>query len=470
MHPNIYLIIAMAFAAATFLTTFISMVKRYKRCPSDQVLVIFGKVGKGADGSTQHAKCIHGGAAFVWPIIQGYQFMSLSPIQISVDLKGALSKQNIRIDVPSNFTVGVSTDPSIMQNAAERLLGSDHHQIQKMAEDIILGQLRLTVATMDIEEINSDRDKFYSNISQNVEKEIQKIGLRLINTNITDIKDAAGYIEALGKEAAAKAVNDAKISVAQKTRDGEIGQANAQREQAIGLAEADKEKRVKIAAANAIAITGENESKASVAASDADYKVKKAEADRLSLAAQQVASAKAQEESYAAEKLAEDARADKERATQRAGEIVRAETDKAKVIIAAAAIAEQTRELARGEADAILAKKTAEAEGIFKILSKQAEGFKQMVEAAGSSQAAVQMMIVDQMESLVGLQTEAIKNIKIDKITVWDGGNGATPNFIKGMMGSLPPLQEVFKSAGMDLPEWLGKPSEPLKLVEPPKD
>lgn len=463
MNANIYIIVALVIAATIFFTTFISMIKRYKRCPSDRVLVIFGKVGKSADGSTQHAKCIHGGASFVWPIIQGYQFLDLSPIQISVDLKGALSKQNIRIDVPSNFTVGISTEPSIMQNAAERLLGSDHKQIQKMAEDIILGQLRLTVATMDIEEINSDRDKFYSNISQNVEKEIQKIGLRLINTNITDIKDAAGYIEALGKEAAAKAVNDAKVSVAQKNRDGEIGQANAQREQSVGLAEADREKRIKIASANAVAITGENESKAAIAASDADFLVKKAEADRLALAAHQVANAQALQESYAAERLAEDARADRERASQKAGEIVRAETDKEKVIIAAAAVAEQTRELARGEADAILLRKTAEAKGEYEVLSKQAEGFEKMVKAAGSAQAAIQMMVVDQIETLVGLQTEAIKNIKIDKVTVWDGGNDATPNFLKGMMGSLPPLQEVLKSAGMNLPEWLGKPSDNVK-------
>ena len=159
--------------------------RRYKRCPSDRILVVYGKVGKNRAGMTQTAKCIHGGAAFIWPIIQDFQFLSLTPLQIEVDLRNALSRQNIRVNVPSKFTVGISTEPDVMQNAAERLLGLSVDHIQTLAEDIILGQLRLTIATMDIEEINADRDKFYANISNNVGEEIKKLGLKLINTNIT---------------------------------------------------------------------------------------------------------------------------------------------------------------------------------------------------------------------------------------------------------------------------------------------
>ena len=131
------------------------VLSRYKKCPSDKIMVIYGKVGNNKDGSSRSAKCIHGGASLVIPVIQAYQYMDLTPISISVDLKNALSRQNIRIDVPSRFTVGISTEPTIMQNAAERLLGLRPAEVQELAKDIIFGQLRLVVATMNIEEINS---------------------------------------------------------------------------------------------------------------------------------------------------------------------------------------------------------------------------------------------------------------------------------------------------------------------------
>ena len=216
---------------------------RIKTCPSDKVLVVHGKIGKNKDGTYRSAKCMHGGVTLVVPFLQKYTFLDLTPLSISVDLKSALSKQNIRIDVPSIFTVGISTDPAIMQNAAERLLGLTLQNISELAKDIIFGQLRLVIATMDIEEINADRDKFLDAVSRNVEGELKKIGLKLINVNVTDISDESGYITALGKEAAAKAINDAKVSVAEEDRKGSVGQANAKMQERISVAEAESAAR-----------------------------------------------------------------------------------------------------------------------------------------------------------------------------------------------------------------------------------
>jgi len=387
----------------TLLLVFLS---RYRRCPSDRILVIYGKVSKGADGS-QSSKCIHGGAAFVWPVIQQYEFMDLTPISINVDLRNALSKQNIRVDVPSRFTVGISTESGIMQNAAERLLGLKLNEIEELAKDIIFGQLRLVVATMDIEEINTDRDKFLEAVSRNVETELKKIGLRLINVNVTDIMDESGYIEALGKEAAAKAINDAKKSVAEKDRDGSIGQA-----------EAKKDERIRVAAANSIAIEGENQARVTIAQSESTKRQREAEALREATASEKVQSALALKEAYESEKEAELARAMKAKATQEADIIVQAEIDKRRLEIAAEAVAEQSRLKARGEADAIYAKMEAQARGNLEILSKQADGFNRMVEAAGSSDDAVRLLIADKLEELVKVQVEAVKNLKIDKVTV----------------------------------------------------
>nr|MCR4593411.1 flotillin family protein [Bacteroidaceae bacterium] len=158
------------------------LANRYRKCPADKILVIYGS----GNGGKKSANCVHGGGAFVWPVIQDYAYMSLTPIGIDANLTNALSRQNIRVDVPCRFTVGISTDPEYMNAAAERLLGQSANQIQEMARDILFGQLRLVIATMSIEELNSDRDKFLEAITANVEVELKKIGLKLINVNVTD--------------------------------------------------------------------------------------------------------------------------------------------------------------------------------------------------------------------------------------------------------------------------------------------
>ena len=451
MFDSIFGMILVCVIVLIVFSLLVFIIKRYKKCPSDRVMVIYGKVGSNKDGTTRSAKCIHGGAAFIWPVIQAYEFLDLTPMSISVDLENALSRQNIRINVPSRFTVGVSTEPGVMQNAAERLLGLKLQEIQELAKDIIFGQLRLVIATMDIEEINTDRDKFLEAVSRNVEGELKKIGLRLINVNVTDISDESGYIDALGKEAAAKAINDAKKNVAERDRDGSIGEANARKDQ-----------RVQVAQADATAIQGENAAKVEVAMSNAQRREKEAEATRIATAAEKIAAAQALEEAYAAEQKAEEARAQREKATQEADVIVRTEIDKRRMELEAEAEAEQIRRKARGEADAILAKMQAEAQGAQEILLKQADGLRQIVSAAGgNADSAVRLMLADKMEELMRIQVDAVKNIKIDKVTVWDGGEGrdgktATAGFVSGLMKSIPPINEMFDMAGMQLPQFLG--------------
>ena len=456
---TIFLVLAIVLILVSFIVWVCS---RYKKCPSDKIMVVYGSIGKNKDGTNRSAKCIHGGAAFIVPVIQSYQYLDLTPISMNVDLKNALSKQNIRINVPSRFTVGISTEPGVMQNAAERLLGLKLVEIQELAKDIVFGQLRLIIATMDIEEINSDREKFLLAVSKNVEIELKKIGLRLINVNVTDITDESGYLNALGKEAAAKAVNDAKKSVAEQNRDGEIGQANAQQEQ-----------RVQVAAANAAAIEGENTARVAVAQSEAVRREREAESLRQATAAEAVQAARAKQEAYAAQQEAERQRAQLEKATQHADIIVKAEIAKEQAEIDAEAEAEVIRRKARGEADAIFAKMEAEAKGQQEILTRQAEGMRQIVDAAGGdADSAVKLLIAEKLEDLVAIQVEAVKNIKIDKVTVWDSGQNAdgqnsTAGFISGMMKAVPPLNELFKQAGMELPELLGKDLTEVPVAEP---
>ncbi|MHC4915320.1 MAG: flotillin family protein, partial [Planctomycetota bacterium] len=444
--------------AALLFSTFLLYATRYKRCPSDKILVVYGKVGRG-----QSAKCIHGGAMLVWPLIQDYSYMSLTPITINIPLRNALSLQNIRIDVPSTFTVGISTEPGIMQNAAERLLQLRFSEIEGMAREIIFGQLRLTVASLTIEQINQDRESFLASIRKNVEPELNKIGLYLINVNITDITDESGYIEALGKKAAAEAINKAKVDVAQQEKLGAVGQAEANKVKVVRVAqneaEADKGKKqaeadrpIYVQGQEAEAIDGENVAKANIADYNATLASKQAAAMQKGEVAKREALVEIQKAQY---------RAEQERLN--AEEVVRREIEKRKMVIDAQATAERAREEARGEADAILFKYEAEAKGVKQVLDAKAEGYRSLVSGAGDSKGAATLLMIEKIEEVVAMQVEAIRNLKIDKVTVWDsaggeGGKGSsTANFVSSLIKSLPPIHDVAGMAGVELPGYLGK-------------
>ena len=440
--------------------------QRYKRCPPDQIMVIYGRTERTADGRPKPSKTLHGGASLVWPLIQDYAYISLKPMTINIDLRGALSLQNIRINVPSTFTIGVSTEPSIMANAAERLLGFRVEDIEEMAKEIIFGQLRLTVATLTIEQINQDRDSFLELIQKNVGQEMRKVGLYLINVNIADITDESDYIESIGKKAASTAVEQARVDVANAQRDGAIGQAEADRTREIQVAQntaeaekgrkaAEADQRVYVEQQEAMAVGGENAAQAEIARANADLSEAEASAKQRA----DVATANAEAE------IAK-AKYEEEEQTLRASEIARETIAKQQVEIAAEAEAERQRRIARGEADAILAKYEAEAEGVQKVLEAKAQGYSNLVSSAsGDPKAAATLLMVEKIEAMVSAQTEAIRNLKIDKITVWDSGNdkdgnSATSNFVSSLVQSLPPIHDVAKMSGVELPDYLGSMTE----------
>ena len=473
---------------------------RYKKCPSNEIMVVYGYIR-----GERSAKTYHGGGAFIWPVIQSYQYMSLEPMQLKVDLRGALAANNIRINVPSTFTVALDTEPAMMNTAAIRLLGMSQPDIEELASEIIFGQLRLVVAQMEIEEINKDRETFEKNIRVFVGKELRTVGLNLINVNIRDITDEANYIQNLSEEATARARKEAEISIAAQDRESQVGVARENQAKDIGIAEASRERDIQVADAQAEAVkkqkTIEANRRASVAGDEARAQVaeasslaegtkgaKAAEADqRIYVKERESEAVKGENESQAkiadanaelavvraeatqrgevADREAEvaiqqaQAKAEKERLT--AAEVVREQIDRQKIEIAAGAEAEKTRQEAQGVADAILAKYEAEAKGIRQLLDSKAVGYQSLVKGCGGdARAGATFLMTEKIEEIVTLQTEAIKNIKIDKITVWDSGgsNGgsSTSNFMSNLIKSLPPLHEVAGMAGVELPDYLG--------------
>lgn len=435
----------------------LSAAARYKKCPSNKVLVKYGNVGK-----DKSALPIHGGATFVWPLVQAYEFLDLTPMTTDINLTKALSNQNIRIDIPSRFTFGISTKPNIMINAAERLLGLKPQQIEELARDIIFGQLRATVATMEIESINADREAFEKKVMDNVESELNKIGLYLINVNFTDINDESGYIEALGKKAAAEAINKAKIEVAKQERDGETGKANA-----------DQEKRVNVANAEALAVKGENLAEVEKANSHADRRENVADAEKRALSAEKIKAAEALEASYRSEQKAETERKKKEQITQEIHVVVPADVARQK--IEKEADAEKARLSREGEGKGLAIQKEMEgqASGILAILEKKAEGLAKIVKAAGGNpDKAATLLIVEQLPAIVEAQTKAISGIKFDKVVVMDGMGGAngsstTASWLSSIVKTLPGLQEFAEMSGIKLPSFLGDAidTESLKKI-----
>ena len=452
--------------ALILVAVFVFIANQYKRCPSNKIIVVYGKTG-----GERTAKCVHGGGTFIIPLIQDYGVLSLEPMTTDIDLKGALSKGNIRVAVPSTFTFGVSTEPTIMINAAERLLGLSRAEVITQASDIILGQLRLAIATLSIEEINQDREKFLEQINANVNTELKKIGLEIINVNIKDITDESGYIDAIGRKAAAEAINKAKVEVAQQEKLGAVGEAEANKEKEVQVAQqsamteigrtnAKREQRIKTAELEAQAVEGENIAKANIAEYNATLAVKQASAFKEG----EVAKANAQRDVLMAQKEQEEAKLKKE-------ELARKEVEKLKIQVEADAEAEKLRRVAQGQADAIKAKYFAEAEGVKAVLEAKAKGYAELVRISNNRpEIATSFLMIEKVQDIVSKQVEAIKNIKFDKITVWDGGAGSangstTANFMKDLIKSLPAMHDLANQAGIELPQVLGKVDSGLETV-----
>lgn len=475
-------IIALSLIILFFVVIAATLIARYRMCPPDRILVVYGKLSNGLS-----SRCYHGGSTFVMPFFQSYAYLDLTPMNLEIELKGALSSQNIRIDAPAAFTIGISIDPEVMQNAATRLLGRNLDEVQQLASEIIMGQMRVVFASMTIEEINNDREKLIAAITKGVEVELHKIGLRMINGNIRDIKDLSGYIDALGKEAAAKAINDAQIKVAQENQRGAIGKAEAEREQAVRVANAQAEAR-----------KGQNTAQVVIAKSDADLASEQAEAKRKIEAAQKVAEARALQEGYKAQQEAELARAAREKAQQQADQIVKAEIDKERIridaeakaaqakimqegqsaayVIQKEAEAEGVRRVAEGEAagirakltaeaSGIQAKLTAEAEGTRALLDAKAQGFEKLLRVAEDTSGATQLLIAENIVRIAEIQAGAIKGLQFEKVIVMGGGtNGQASGpgtFVQDLYKGVLPINELAKSVGLNLPAFLGTSEQP---------
>ena len=462
MPPEVILAFILALIV---IALFMTLVGRYKRCPSNRILVIYGKTGKGA------AQTIHGGASFVWPLLQDYEFLDLEPFVVPIELSNALSQENIRVSVPTTVTAAISTEEGLMQNAAVRLLGLNQDEIKDQVQDIILGQMRAVIATMAIEEINRDRQAFMAKVNDAVSSEMEKIGVVVINVNIRDIQDESGYIEALGRKAASEAINQALVDVSEQERIGQTGVAERERDRrrAVSAAEAravvsekeaERDRRQLTASLDAEAVQAEAEAEAKKASYVAERRVAEENARRKAQEAAKAADGGIRVAEERAQREAEAARAEREQARLQADVIVPAQARRDSILIEADADRERNIRVAEGEAEAIVRRMRAEAEGTQAILDAKAKGYEALVQATGDSQASSSFLIIEKLTEVAGVQAEAIKNLPLEKVVVWDGGgdgSGGLANLGKRFMGVVPPMHELARMAGLELPDFLGR-------------
>lgn len=478
MSTNIAILIGVI--AFVLILSTVVVISRYVKCKPNEILIKYGKLGSGKADAVKSAKIVHGKGTFVIPIIQGYATMSLEPIQMNLDFKGALSAENIRVDVPTNLTVAIDTEDAMMQTAAERLLGMDQRAIQNLVSEVIYGQMRIVIAKLTISEMNTDRDKFQQMISENVTNELKKYGLKLMNINIVNIQDAANIIVNMGKEAAAKTENEALFRIAEQEKVGKSRIAKENKEKEIAVAEADAEEKSKVAEANKTRdlniasaererITGIEKAKAEketnvakaiaekdakvaeanadrdirqanadknakvatnlalqeIAQSNAELEVKQADAKRLAGEAQVDAETKVAIKRQEQEREVEKAKAAKVEQQLQAEKVIPAEMAKKETVIKAEAEAEKLKKEADGYSAATLAKAKADAEAtrLRGEAEAKANQAKLLAEAEGKKQSLLaeaeaykQMLEASEQHPDLAIQFKIVEKINYTDI------------------------------------------------------
>ena len=238
--------------------TFVGLMTRYKKAMPNMVLIVYGKLFKKESGP----QCYVSGAKFVLPIVQGYSYMSMEPLSISCGLNNVLDKNNIRVNVQSEITVAISSEPGVMKNAATRLLGMKEPEVVELLKSVIYGQLRLIISQLSVEELVSSRDKFLGECETNLSNELVKLGYALINVNISEIGDEAKIIENRGKKSEEEAKYSAEIAIQEQQKQGEIGVAAQKKDKEIKLSEIERDKQIQVA---------ENEKQQAVKTAEIDY-------------------------------------------------------------------------------------------------------------------------------------------------------------------------------------------------------
>jgi len=388
-----------------------------KICQPNEVLIFSGRNRLLSDGSKVGYRVIQGGRGFRIPIIEQVDRLELNTIPIDLTVSNAYSKGGIPLVVRAIANVKVSSGEHELNNAVERLLGKSLEEVERIAKETLEGNLRGVVASLTPEEVNEDRLKFAKELLDEADNDLSVLGLQLDTLKIQSVEDDRGYLDAIGRQSTAHIIAAAEV------------------------VEAEKREKAKLAEAKA------------------DLEITRAQNDVRILKAKLAAQAEAEEAKIEVAAKVAEAVAEQELASQ---EILLAEKRvQAEVIVSAEAERQAKEEIAKGNAARIFEDGQAEVN----VLAKKLDLWKE----AGSD--AERLFLIQMLPDIVKEVIKTVDNLKIDKLTVVDSGQGGAgtgvPAVFSQIAGSTPALLESLKaSTGVDIAGMLSKASEPRPADE----
>ncbi|MEK4517595.1 flotillin family protein [Paenibacillus sp. FSL H8-0122] len=463
-----------AIVIAVLLVLGLAFWARYKTVGPDEGMIVTGSfLGNNHisdDGSGRKIKIVRGGGAFILPVFQKAEFMSLLSHKLDVTTPEVYTEQGVPVIADGVAIIKVGSSTEDVATAAEQFMGKPIESLKSEAQEVLEGHLRAILGTMTVEEVYRNRDRFAQEVQGVAARDLKKMGLQIVSFTIKDVRDKHGYLEALGKPRIAAVKRDAEIAEAEAVRDARIQKANAEEQgqkaellRDTNIAEASKENQLKVAAFKRDQDTAKAEA-------DQAYHIQEARAKQTVVEEQmkvelvrkereidiQAKEIQVREKQYDAE-VKKKAEADRYAVEQAA------EADKAKRMREADALqysiekqaqatSEQKRLEGQAIADAELAKGKAESEVIRLRGLAEAEAKEKLAEAFQKfGEAAVLDIIVKMLPELAGKIAEPLASI--DKLTVVDTGNGEgaarVSNYVTQLMSTAP---EMLKSvSGIDV-------------------
>lgn len=461
--------LSVAIVIFILLMLLIVFVSKYQTAKPDEALIIsgsyLGKKNVHTDESNNKIKIVRGGGAFVLPVFQRSNRISLLSSKLDVSTPEVYTEQGVPVMCDGTSIIKIGSSVEEIATAAEQFLGKTTDELENEAREVLEGHLRSILGSMTVEEIYQNRDKFSQSVQEVASVDLAKMGLIIVSFTIKEVRDKNGYLDSLGKPRIAQVKRDAEIAEAEALKETRIKKAQAEKESQAAelqrqteIAESVKEKELKLA-------TYKQEQDVAKAKADQAYNLESARAQQqvieqemqmkvverqkqIELEEKEIIRREKQYDSEVKKKADADRYAKEQEAqAQKVKEVTEAEAERFRVEALAEAQASQTRLAGQAEAEAILAKGKAEAEAKQKI----ADAFKEYGEAA------VLSMVIEMLPQLMREAAQPLGNI--EKISVVDTGSGSGENgganrvtgYATNLLAS---TQETLKATtGLDLKE-----------------
>ncbi len=378
-------------------------------CKPNEILILSGLKRKTKEGHelgyrvTRHRTiCI--------PILETVKRMDLTTMPVPVEVKNAYAKGGTPLNIQAIANVKISSNSEIVGNAIERFLDRDRQEIVRVARETLEGNLRGVVATLTPEELNEDRLRFAERITDDVQDDLQRLGLEIDTLKIQSVSDDVDYLSSIGRR-----------QIAAIVRDAEIAESNALAEAEAVEAQSEQESEV----AKTLARTAIEEK-------NNELRKIKAELDQQARSEEERTKAAAQEARARAEQLLQSIRADLERLRLEADEVLPAE---------AARAAKELR--SRGEAAAF--------EENAKAAAQVNDLFTEIWQETGAD--AAEVFLIQQIEMVLREVANITQRVHIDRINVIDNGDGKA---IASLVNAYPEivgqfLDRVDRTLGIDI-------------------